>query len=85
VFFFSGSGSERIFYRLFTYVLPLEIQLSRGEGWDPIHRLNPATFLCLDSVPEMRASPNFFFWASKKLVTGPNGIMVAQTFCDIFF
>jgi hypothetical protein len=28
-----------------------------------------------------------FFWASKKLVTGPNGIMpmVAQTFCDIFF
>jgi hypothetical protein len=29
------------------------------------------------SVPEMRAS--------KKLVTGPNGIMVAQTFCDIFF
>jgi hypothetical protein len=29
--------------------------------------------------------PEFFFWASKKLVTGPNGIMVAQTFCDIFF
>ena len=24
-------------------------------------------------------------WASKKLVTSPNGIMVAQTFCDIFF
>jgi hypothetical protein len=24
-------------------------------------------------------------FASKKLVTGPNGIMVAQTFCDIFF
>ena len=23
--------------------------------------------------------------ASKKLVTGPNGIMVAQTFCDILF
>ena len=23
--------------------------------------------------------------ASKKLVTGPNGRMVAQTFCDIFF
>jgi hypothetical protein len=23
--------------------------------------------------------------ASKKLVTGPKGIMVAQTFCDIFF
>jgi hypothetical protein len=29
---------------------------------------------------------HFFFWGSKKLrVTGPNGIMVAQTFCDIFF
>jgi hypothetical protein len=28
---------------------------------------------------------NNFFWASKKLVTGPNGIMVAQTFGDIFF
>jgi hypothetical protein len=24
-------------------------------------------------------------WASKKLVTGPNSIMVAQKFCDIFF
>ena len=41
------------------------------------------------TVAEMRASlrlaRNFFFGASKKLVTGPNGIMVAQTFCDIFF
>jgi len=36
------------FYRLFIFVLPLEIQLSRrGEGCDPINRLNPATFLCL--------------------------------------
>jgi hypothetical protein len=32
-------------YHLFIYVLPLEIQLSRGEGWDPIH--NSITFLCL--------------------------------------
>jgi hypothetical protein len=31
------------------------------------------------------AGPKKIFWASKKLVTGPNGIMVAQTFCDIFF
>jgi hypothetical protein len=31
------------------------------------------------------AGPKNFFWASKKLVTGPNGIIVAQTFCDIFF
>ena len=27
----------------------------------------------------------FFFGASKILVTGPNGIMVAHKFCDIFF
>ena len=32
------------FYCLFIYVLPLEIQLSRGEGWDPINWLNAATF-----------------------------------------
>ena len=30
------------------------------------------------------AGPKFFFWASKILVTGPNGIMVAHKFCDIF-
>ena len=29
--------------------------------------------------------PEIFFWVSKKSVTGPNGIMVAQTFCDILF
>ena len=34
-------------------------------------------------VPEMRASPKNFFWASKKLVTGTNGIMMAQSFCEI--
>ena len=45
--FFSGSKSVHVFYRLFIYVLLLEIQLSRGGGWDPINRLNPATFLCL--------------------------------------
>jgi hypothetical protein len=37
-------------------------------------------------VAEMRASlwvaRIFFFGASKKLVTGPNGIMVAQTFYE---
>jgi hypothetical protein len=31
------------------------------------------------------AGPKKKFWASKKLVTGPNGITVAQTFCDILF
>jgi hypothetical protein len=35
-------------YHLFIYVLPLEIQLSRGESWDPIH--NSITFLCLSQA-----------------------------------
>ena len=35
----------------------------------------------MKAVPEMRKK----IWASKILVTGPNGIMVAQKFCDIFF
>jgi hypothetical protein len=42
----------------------------------------------IKTVPEMRASLGWheqIFWASKKLVTGPNGIMMAQIFCDIFF
>jgi hypothetical protein len=30
---------------LFIYVLRLEIQLSRGEGWD---QFDPTLFLCLD-------------------------------------
>jgi hypothetical protein len=40
----NGNESEQDFYHLFIYELPLEIQLSRGEGWDPIYRFNPATF-----------------------------------------
>jgi hypothetical protein len=44
-----------------------------------IRRLLPPLKLVAMTVAEI------FFWASKKLVTGPNGIMVAQTFCDIFF
>ena len=39
--------SVQILYHLFIYVLPLEIQLSKGEGWDPIKRFNPDTFLYL--------------------------------------
>ena len=31
------------------------------------------------------AGLKFFFGTSEKLVTGSNGIMMAQTFCDIFF
>jgi hypothetical protein len=47
VVFLSGSVYVQGFtYRSFTYVLPLEIQLSRG-GWDPINRFNTATCLCL--------------------------------------
>ena len=35
---------------MFTSVLPLKIQLSRGEGWVPINRFNPTTFLCLSQA-----------------------------------
>jgi hypothetical protein len=40
----------RFFCRLFTYVLPLEIQLTRGEGWDPNNRSNLAISLCLSQA-----------------------------------
>jgi hypothetical protein len=36
-----------IFYRLFIYIYPLEIQLSRWDNWDFINRFNPATFVYL--------------------------------------
>jgi len=39
------------FNHLLIYVLPLEIQVSIGESWDPIIRLNAATFLCLSQKP----------------------------------
>ena len=29
-------------FRLFLYVLPFEIQLSRGEGWDPLNWCSPS-------------------------------------------
>jgi hypothetical protein len=35
---------------LFLFVLALEIKLSRGEGWDPIFRINPASLLWLSQV-----------------------------------
>ena len=31
----------KVFFRLFIYALQLEIQLSRGESWDPVNRFNP--------------------------------------------
>jgi hypothetical protein len=36
VVFLSGSKSVHTFYHLFISVLPLEIQLSRGEDWEPV-------------------------------------------------
>ena len=48
--FLSGSESVQVLYHLIICVLPLEIQLSRGEGWDPIYWFNPAHFLCLSQT-----------------------------------
>jgi hypothetical protein len=41
----------KIFYRLFIYVLPLEIQLSRGEGGGPIKRFNLVHICCVCPKP----------------------------------
>jgi len=35
---------------LYMYCSLDDIQLSREEGWDPINRFNPTTFLCLSLV-----------------------------------
>lgn len=37
-------------YRLFKYELLFEIQLSRKEGWDPIHRFKPTTLVFLSQT-----------------------------------
>jgi hypothetical protein len=42
--------SIKVFYHLFTYVLALEIQLLRREGWDSINRFNPTVLLYLSQV-----------------------------------
>jgi hypothetical protein len=56
---FCGSMSGRFvwkricvgfFNRLITYVLPLEIQLSRRDDWGPINRFNPAPYVCLSQA-----------------------------------
>ena len=44
-------GVEGCFYRLLTYVLPLEIHLLRRQGWHLINRYSPATFLSADPKP----------------------------------
>ena len=38
------------FYRMFIPVLPLDIQLSRWEGWDPVTRFTPH-HLCVCPKP----------------------------------
>ena len=45
-----SSGVEtnlQVLFCLFIYVLPFEIQLSIGEGLNPINPFNPTTLLCL--------------------------------------
>ena len=44
------SGFFFSFLFWFISVLPLNFQLSRGEGWDPIKRFNPATYVCLSQA-----------------------------------
>ena len=44
-------GVEGCFYRLLTYVLPLEIHLLRRQGWHLINRYSPATFFSADPKP----------------------------------
>ena len=42
--------SVQVLYHFIIYVLPLEIQLSRGEGWNPINWFNPTTYVCLSQA-----------------------------------
>ena len=45
------AGCLSFVYTFFcVYVLPLEIQLSKGEGWDHINKINPTTLLCLSQA-----------------------------------
>ena len=54
---------------IFFYRLPLEIQLSRWEGCDPINQFNPATFLYLSQASTIWISNiicrSFFFLFSE--------------------
>jgi hypothetical protein len=54
---FRGSESVQFYYRLFIYVLPLEIQLSRENGWDPINRFNPQALVSLKKYMPFSPSP----------------------------
>ena len=55
------------------YVLPLEIHLSRGDGWDTIiiNQLSPATFLCLSQARIWISNVTFFMFG----VLGWRGIV----------
>ena len=46
----SGSKSIQVFFIVCLCVLPLEIQISRREGWDPINQFNPTTSVCLSQA-----------------------------------
>ena len=46
----------------FVYVLPLEIQLSRGEDWDSINRFIPAIFSCLFQARTLISDMSWFFF-----------------------
>ena len=48
--FWIGNNLCTFFYHLFIYVFPLEILLSREEGWDPTNQFYPTKFLCLSQA-----------------------------------
>ena len=54
---------------LFIYALPLEIQLSREDGYDPINLFNPATFCaCPKSGPGLPMTHVVVFLCSMSLI-----------------
>jgi hypothetical protein len=55
-------------YCLFIFVLPLEIQLSIGEGWDPINRFNPVCAHPSQDLDFHRHMSQFFIVLSDDLI-----------------
>jgi hypothetical protein len=58
---------------------------SAYHHWSLWVQFPPMMYHVCDTNQCLKWGPKLFFWASKILVTGPNGIMVAHKFCDIFF